>query len=80
VRGGLEIGHADAFGREGEQGRAAAGYQREQAVTGREALHEPQDLLRGFLAAFVGHGMARLDHRDPVGEEAVAVARDDETA
>ena len=37
--------------------------QHEQQVVARQRFHAPQDLLRGFLAGFVGHRDARLRSR-----------------
>ena len=33
---------------------------------------QPQDFVRGLLAALVGHRVAGLDHGDAVGEQPVA--------
>ena len=79
----LLVGQRQAFGRQREQRRAAAGDQAQHQVVGREALRQRQDALRPPQPGLVRHRMRGLDDLDALRQSLgprrnVVIARDDQ--
>ncbi len=76
---GLLLFEGNAFGRQCQQGRAAAGNQAQHQIVCSQALDQFQHAGRRFAPRFIRHRMRSLNHFDPFAVGAVGVTRHHQT-